>query len=84
MSLQATRDDVSLKHALNDWYEQKQKDYDAWAKVYPIAGETPSREALVIQKEWCKTAEIKGTPTIFINGRKLPGNYRTEDIRYFI
>jgi uncharacterized membrane protein/glutaredoxin len=84
MSLQATRDDVSLKRALNDWYGQKQKDYDAWAKVHPVAENVPAKEALEIQKEWCKTAEIKGTPTIFINGRKLPQNYQTEDIRYFI
>jgi len=84
MSLQATRDDASLKHALNDWYEQKQKDYDAWAKVHPVAENIPAKKALEIQKEWCKTTEIIGTPTIFINGRKLPGNYETEDIKYFI
>jgi len=34
--------------------------------------------------EWCKMTEVKGTPAIFINGRKLPKNYKIEDIRYFI
>jgi len=83
MSLQAGRDDVSLKHALDDWYEQKQKDYDAWAKQYPVIAAN-NTDALQKQMEWCKLAEIKGTPTIFINGRKLPKPYQTEDIKYFI
>jgi uncharacterized membrane protein len=84
MSLQAGRDDVSLKKALDDWYEQKQKDYDAWAKEHPMTIQTPNTGALEKQKEWCKLTEIKGTPTIFINGRKLPKPYQTEDIKYFI
>jgi len=85
MALQTNRDDVSLKHALNDWYEQKQKNYDAWAKLHPADIKNKvSKEALDKQKEWCKITDIKSTPTIFINGRKLPGAYRTEDIRYFI
>jgi protein-disulfide isomerase/uncharacterized membrane protein len=84
MSLQAGRDDVSLKKALDDWYEQKQKDYDAWAKEHPMTIQTTNTETLEKQKEWCKLTEITGTPTIFINGRKLPKPYQTEDIKYFI
>jgi hypothetical protein len=37
-------------------------------------------EALEKNKQWCKTTEIKATPTIFINGRKLPKPYQIEDI----
>jgi hypothetical protein len=84
MSLQAERDYISLKHALDDWYEQKQKDYDAWAKIYPIKSKTNNNRALEMQKDWCKKTEVTSTPTIFINGRKLPKPYQTEDIKYFI
>ncbi|HTH83000.1 MAG TPA: vitamin K epoxide reductase family protein [Mucilaginibacter sp.] len=83
MALQGNRDDISLKRAVNDWYEEKQKNYDAWAKHYPVEN-INSKDIINIQREWCKTANIIGTPTIFINGRKLPNNYQTEDIRYFI
>jgi uncharacterized membrane protein len=84
MSLQAGRDDISLKHALDDWYEQKQKDYDAWANIHPVKSKTNNTRALEMQKNWCKTTEVNSTPTIFINGRKLPKPYQTEDIKYFI
>ncbi len=84
LSLQQNRDDKSLKKALDDWYDQKQKNYDAWAKEHPLAEKTNSSEALQVNQAWCKMTEIKGTPTLFINGRKLPQNYQPEDLKYFI
>lgn len=84
MALQANRDDISLKQALNDWYGQKQKNYNEWAKHHPVINNVSSKEALQTQREWCNITETKSTPAIFINGRKLPGNYQAEDIKYFI
>jgi protein-disulfide isomerase/uncharacterized membrane protein len=84
MSLQHGRDDVSLKKALDDWYEQKQKNYEAWSKEHPVTVIIDNTEALEKNKQWCKTTEIRATPTIFINGRKLPKPYQTEDIKYFM
>jgi uncharacterized membrane protein len=84
MSLQAGRDNRSLKKALDDWYEQKQKSFETWAKEHPVKEQVDSQASLQIQREWCKTAKITGTPTVFINGRRLPHNYQPEDIRYFL
>jgi uncharacterized membrane protein/glutaredoxin len=85
MALQNNRDDVSLKKALNDWYGQKQKNYEAWAKEHPSAAtDSLVHEILETQKAWCKLTEITGTPTLFLNGRKLPKNYQPEDLKYFI
>ncbi|MDB5029327.1 vitamin K epoxide reductase family protein [Mucilaginibacter sp.] len=84
MALQASQDSVSLKHAVNDWYEHEQNDYDAWVKAYPVEKKIPYDQALEAQYEWCLRSEIKSTPTIFINGRKLPGIYQISDIKYFI
>jgi len=83
MALQSNQNDSSLKKALNDWYEQKYKDYESWAKSYPVRG-YESHSALEKQREWCTLVEIKSTPAIFINGRRLPQNYQPEDIKYFI
>jgi protein-disulfide isomerase len=84
MSLQAARNNESLKRALDDWYEQKQKNYEGWAKEYPVKDQTNYKKALHEQREWCKLTEITSTPTLFINGRKLPINYQATDIQYFI
>ncbi len=72
------------KKALDDWYSQKQKNYEEWAKVYPAEAGISADPVLEEQKDWCKKAEIKGTPTIFINGYSLPDLYSPEDVRYFI
>lgn len=84
LSLQQRQDDISLKKALDDWYEQKHKNYDAWAKEHPLAEKIAANEALKINQEWCKMTEVTGTPTLFINGRKIPQNYQPEDLKYFI
>jgi len=33
---------------------------------------------------WFKKTGIKGTPTFFINGYKLPEHYRVEDLQYLV
>jgi len=83
LAMQSAGDSVTVGKAMHDWYEQKQKNYDEWAKQYP-AQKIDNAAALQTQREWCKLAEITGTPTIFINGRRLPKAYRTEDLKYFI
>ena len=34
-------------------------------------------------KKWKEKAQLNATPTILINGYKLPKNYKIEDIEYF-
>lgn len=84
MNLQKLNNNATLKKALDDWYDQKQKDYGAWANVHHAATIINMHNELEAQKEWCKMVEIKGTPTLFLNGRRLPKNYQPEDLEYFI
>jgi hypothetical protein len=34
-------------------------------------------------KEWIEETKLRATPTVLINGYKIPDNYTIEDIRYF-
>ena len=36
MALNDSADKATMKHALHDWYQQKQKSYEAWALMYPV------------------------------------------------
>jgi uncharacterized membrane protein/glutaredoxin len=83
MSIQTNGDEIALKNAVGDWYHQKQKNFESWAKKHPTQEKSFERD-LVIQREWCDIVEINSTPTIFINGRRLPKIYRVEDIKYLI
>jgi glutaredoxin/uncharacterized membrane protein len=84
LTLKYSQNDTILKKALNDWYEQKQKNYEAWAEEHPAESMIDTHEQLEAQKAWCKLTEIKATPTLFLNGRRLPKTYQTEDLKYFI
>jgi len=33
---------------------------------------------------WKEKTQLRATPTILVNGFKLPDNYKIEDLRYFI
>lgn len=73
-----------LENALNDWYAQGEKKYEAWAKKYPI--EIKGEMNLVTERKnaWFDMAEINVTPTILIDGYKLPEPYKLEDIKHLL
>ncbi|WP_412467248.1 thioredoxin domain-containing protein [Pedobacter sp. KLB.chiD] len=73
-----------VEDALNDWYMQKTKQYNDWAVKYPVNFDTAVNGITEKQKQWCEMAEISFTPTILVNGYKLPEPYTLEDIKYLI
>ncbi|PJJ84438.1 vitamin K epoxide reductase family protein [Mucilaginibacter auburnensis] len=84
MAIKKSKESIAVKNAIDDWYEQKQKNYDEWAKVHPQKGDAFGLDSIVKQREWCNLTNVTSTPTLFLNGRKLPQNYLPEDIKYFI
>jgi len=70
------------EQALDDWYMADKKDYDVFAAKYPLNGELELQgNKLDLMKHWCIEAEITGTPTIFINGRRLPETYSINELK---
>jgi len=84
MALNELADRAIIKNALHDWYEQKQKNYDAWAKVYPVTLNPENNYKLDKQKAWCDMAGISGTPTFLINGYRLPKTYQLHELKYML
>ncbi|WP_299285979.1 cysteine peptidase family C39 domain-containing protein [uncultured Mucilaginibacter sp.] len=84
MALNAWPEKSMIKRALHDWYGQTQKNYEAWAKVYPVALVESEYYKLDKQSIWCDMAEIKATPTFLINGYRLPELYQLNDIKYLL
>ncbi|TCC98319.1 cysteine peptidase family C39 domain-containing protein [Pedobacter hiemivivus] len=82
LSLREDKSEVEL--ALNDWYDSTKKDYDAWAKKYPMHVNGDVEVIIQRQKEWCELIEVTFTPAILVNGYKLPDPYRLADIKYLL
>jgi len=73
------------EQALDDWYLAEKKDYEAFAKKYPMNGELKKQgEKIEAMRDWCTKTEIQFTPTFFINGYQLPRNYSVNDLKYFL
>ena len=84
MALNAKGDKELIKKALNDWYKQENKDYANWSRAYPIDNVEDQFYVLDNQKIWCNMAEITVTPTLLINGYRLPKEYQIQDIKYLL
>ncbi len=85
LAINANNNSLQTKQALHDWYLSERKDYDVFAAKYPLNGELKKQEIeLEKMKEWCKEAEISFTPTLFINGYRLPADYKLEELKYIL
>ncbi|MEJ5995677.1 thioredoxin domain-containing protein [Pedobacter sp. Du54] len=73
-----------LEKAVNEWYNMETNDYENWAKKFPIELTTQADTSIQRQADWCEMAEITFTPTVLVNGYKLPNPYQLEDIKYFL
>lgn len=60
---------VDTHRVLNDWYSSM--NYESFIQKYKPNGIEVS-DILKQHKVWSNAVNIKGTPTLFINGRKLP------------
>ncbi len=84
MALNELPDKSLVEKALHGWYAQKEKSYESWAKAYPIQLNEANYYKLDKQKAWCQLAEVKATPTLLVNGCRLPEVYQLQDIKYLL
>lgn len=79
------KSEAVMKRALDDWYLANNKDYETFAKKYPMNGELKQQGRKIASMEkWCTQMNIQYTPTIFINGYQLPDAYSIADVEYFL
>ena len=76
--------DPLLPQALADWYAKGCLDYEGFVQRYPALRPEAQRDEVDAMDRWCRAAAIAFTPTLFVNGRRLPALYRVEDLRYLL
>jgi len=82
LAIAAEGDSAKTRQALNDWYNAPEKVYGRFAAKYPMNGELKQQDAQIeAMAQWCAEAEIDHTPTIFVNGHRLPENYAIEELK---
>jgi uncharacterized membrane protein len=85
LAIAGKNDSEKTQQALDDWYHAPTKDYETFFAKYPMNGELKQQgEKLEAMSAWCKEYEITATPTIFVNGYRLPENYDIEQLKYIL
>ena len=75
---------VPAVQILSDWFEKGRPLRDDYFKDMGLDMENPAIE-VEFEKHvaWKQKTQIRATPTVLVNGYKLPESYKIEDLRYF-
>lgn len=85
LAINGRDNEENIKQALDDWYLADKKNYELFAKKYPMNGELATQgNKIDAMHKWCEKMNIYSTPTIIINNYELPDAYSIEDLQYFL
>lgn len=82
IALAARQNKAPVDKLLNDWFDLM--DEEKWKEIYQPDTTKPIGEVLQQFEAWSKDANITFTPTIFINGYRLPGQYTVNELEPII
>jgi len=97
MAIDEKGNEEETKRALDDWYSAPKKEYNLFAKKYPLGGELQQQDKkLKAMSDWCNKTGISFTPTFFLSlpsppdggedlgMRQMPDIYSIEDLKYLL
>ena len=75
----------STMQIVSDWFENGKTLREEYFKERGLDIEAAAVEAEFQRHEaWKKKSQIRATPTVLVNGYKLPDNYKIEDLQHLI
>lgn len=67
-----------------EWFEKGKFKKEVFFEKHPVdMNHTTVTEEFNRHKAWIASYQLRATPTVLINGYKLPDNYKIEDLKYF-
>jgi uncharacterized membrane protein/thiol-disulfide isomerase/thioredoxin len=72
------RNNGELRQMLADWFDWM--DFGKWAKKWQPDDNADVSRQMRMHSNWIEGSKISYTPTVFINGKRLPGKYSLSDI----
>jgi hypothetical protein len=78
------KDKAETMKIFSDWFEKGKPQKNEFFKDLGLDMSQPEIEAeFQKHKKWREDTKLTATPTVLVEGYKLPDNYRIEDLRYF-
>ena len=74
-----------MEPILTEWYTDKKKNSEDFILKHPVKVQSTqwNNDNAKAMFHFCEEMKITGTPTIFINGFRLPDTYSVKDLKYF-
>lgn len=73
-----------IEKAYAEWFETGRENKERFFEKYNIRPDDPAAaEEYARHKEWREAAKLTATPTVLVNGYKLPRSYTLEELAYF-
>lgn len=70
------------KKVLHEWYSSDTKDYKSFIRDYPAIKKSDSTSIMIEKmKMWCDKSGVTSTPTIYVDGHRLPHSYDVEELK---
>ncbi len=72
-----------LYQAMDYWYLTPNRNYESLQQQYPVDVVLFEKQKTKVaaMKDWYKAALIEYTPTVYVNGKKLPSMFNLEDLK---
>ncbi|MDL2223752.1 thioredoxin domain-containing protein [Bacteroidales bacterium OttesenSCG-928-M06] len=67
----------------SEWYEGGNTEGEPFFRRYNFTENEEAEMEFNRHTEWKEKHKLTATPTVIVNGYKLPGNYKIEDLKYF-
>lgn len=79
------KNEQDRKIIYNNWFEYGKFNKEEYFDQYKMnIDNNQIQEELAKHRAWKSKSGLQATPTILVNGYKLPDNYKIEDLKYFI
>lgn len=72
------QDPEEIEQMLTTWYQYR--NLQKFSEEYPVSKTTNRYEQLEQQTLWAQEAQVEFTPSLFINGYKIPAAYEQQDL----
>ena len=78
------KENCEFERIIADWFEKGKPQKEAFFNDLQLDIDSPQVEEEFQKHEaWKEKTQLRATPTVLVNGYKLQGNYKIEDLRYF-
>lgn len=71
------------KKIYEEWFHEGQANREEFFQQYNCPQDEKTEAEFLRHKQWKEESQLSATPTILVNGYKLPDNYKIEDLKYF-